>query len=479
MLHAAATHTLPKAHVERFRQFLADRLGWSFPAHREPDLLRALAGLADVLHLPSLTDCVNHLAGGSWDQRQVESIASYLTVGETHFCRHWHDFEALRDHVLPERYAQCSREGRGLRLWSAGCSSGEEPYTLAALLDQHLPQTMNRLRILATDINPRSLAKAREAEYTEWSFRETSAAFRRQYFNDQGDGRQRLIPRIQRHVHFDFLNLADRTYPSPATDTGGMDLILCRNVLIYFTKEHIVAVLTRLRQALAPGGVLLVSPCESALVPRDLFRATRFGGTFVFRDVREAQPTEPPRPRTHAQRRQRKPRQQADCSQEGRKLYQEGRYEAAAGLLSAAAKTAPSTASVADSVRALANSGCLAEAIAACDHALRDAPFDTGLHYLKGTVCQEASNPDLARESLRRVLYLDPTHILAHVLLTNLMRESGRASEAERHLHAAMMLLDAKASSDPVAGADGLTVGQIRHALMTIANQPPQLDHPP
>src|SRR3990170_1598225 len=193
-------------------------------------------------------------------------LASHLTVGETYFFRDHALFEALEKQILPSLIA--ARRAQGLlqlRLWSAGCATGEEPYSLAILLDRLLPDRSRwALTILATDINLEALHVAQRGVYRQWSFRNTPEWVRTRYFHHRDGETFEAAPDIRQTVVFAPLNLNDGSYPSVVTNTVAMDLIFCRNVLMYFTPQAQRASVARLQGALVTGGWLVVSPAEAS-----------------------------------------------------------------------------------------------------------------------------------------------------------------------------------------------------------------------
>src|SRR4051794_31178619 len=166
-------------------------------------------------------------AGGRADL--FAAFAARLTIGETHFFRVAPQIAALQETVLPDLLARRADQRR-LALWSAGCSSGEEPYTLAILLRDLLPdQERWAISILATDLSEPALDEARRACYREWSFRETPEQIRQRHFAREGDT-WRLNETIRQMVRFKRPNLAADPLPAPSATLPALDLILCRNV---------------------------------------------------------------------------------------------------------------------------------------------------------------------------------------------------------------------------------------------------------
>lgn len=171
------------------------------------------------------------------DDARLGRLVELLRVGETRFWRHPRQLRALRRVALPELIADCEREGRPLRVWSAGCASGEEPYTIAALLRHVAPDLP--LEIRATDLSPEALERARRASYAEERVRDVPDAIARTLFRKVG-ARFEVQPAIRELVRFEVGNLLQDPYPE------AQDLVLCRNVLIYFDAVTRAQVLERL-----------------------------------------------------------------------------------------------------------------------------------------------------------------------------------------------------------------------------------------
>src|SRR6185369_3291595 len=134
--------------------------------------------------------CIERLVSGQLDKEQLETLAGHLTIGETYFFREQSSFDILENSILPDLIA--SRRGRGqrLRIWSAGCSTGEEAYSLAILLSRLIPDQREwQITILATDINSSALGKAVQGVYSDWSFRGVPQWIRQRYFKKTHDGR--------------------------------------------------------------------------------------------------------------------------------------------------------------------------------------------------------------------------------------------------------------------------------------------------
>ncbi len=270
----------------RFRDLLQKRCGLSYPEHKRADLLHNLGQVTVATGHGSLellySDALNNEA--TW-----ETIVSHLTIGETSFFRNKPQFDAMRQHIVPELIKR-RQDLRSLRLWSAGCASGEEPYSLAMLLTDLLPDIHEwHISILATDINPNFLKRAREALYGNWSFREMPEEQRDRFFTREQQ-RWRLHEHIRRMVTFARLNLAEPCYPSLTNATWALDIILCRNVTIYFSEAVTRQIADQFYRALLPGGWLVVGHAEPQASIYHQFEVHNFPNTVVYRKPLEAAP---------------------------------------------------------------------------------------------------------------------------------------------------------------------------------------------
>jgi chemotaxis protein methyltransferase CheR len=190
--------------------------------------------------------------------------------------------EALEHDVLP-RLIEENRQARRLRVWSAACSTGEEPLSLAMLLHAHHPRLAHwEIQILATDLRTRALEGARRGLYRDWSFRECPQRFKDRYFKRQPDGQYLVDSKIRAMVQYEKFNLAQEALPWQLAPAAAFDLILCRNVLIYFAPESITELLRRFYDSLREGGWLIVSAAEAQAIIHEGFDHVRIGGAFFF-----------------------------------------------------------------------------------------------------------------------------------------------------------------------------------------------------
>jgi chemotaxis protein methyltransferase CheR len=302
----AANQRLGYGDYLRFRDLILERSGLYFHEKKQRDLeiglFKALKDApTDIADLNSYYRFLKEAASPA-AKAELDRLINLLTIGETYFFRDSAQFDALINQVLPQlialkRARAIAAAGSKappipqLRLWSAGCASGEEPYSLAIALRELLPDIDNwRIYILATDINHDALVRARQAEYSDWSFREERArALRSRYFMGQAK-RLRLKPEICRMVTFAHHNLAEDNFPSVVTNTLAMDLILCRNVTIYFPEAVTRRVVDRFYLTLADGGWLAVGHSEPSLTTYRAFQSRNFPGAVLYQKTGEPSP---------------------------------------------------------------------------------------------------------------------------------------------------------------------------------------------
>lgn len=235
-------------------QLIHDRYGLVIHVDQAGALSRTLADACREFHCtpeeylqklkvcPSSSPLVTYLIGG-------------ITVGETYFFRDRPQMDLLEKVLLPRLINRRRLEGNlSLRIWSTGCSTGEEIYTVAMMLHD-LIKDLDRwdVQLLGTDINREALKKAAAGVYGKWSLRSIEDRYKAKYFLTR-DKLFELTPAIREMVRFDYLNLMDNTYPSPLNGTGEQDIILCRNVLIYFDNEPVRQIINKLKGCLAPDG---------------------------------------------------------------------------------------------------------------------------------------------------------------------------------------------------------------------------------
>ena len=211
---------------------------------------------------------------------ELKNLISCVTVGETYFLRNKDHWRAFKKFVLPRIIDSKNGKNRSVKIWSAGCSTGEEAYTIAVSLLESLPFPQNwDIKIMATDINEASLAKARAGVYTRNAFRGVEEQWVKKWFTEK-KGAYRIRKEVRKIVDFSSLNLVSQNrFPSAYTDP---DIIFCRNVLMYFRKEVYMRVIKQFAECLKPGEFLFLGHAEGAMARQDNFKSINCCDTFIF-----------------------------------------------------------------------------------------------------------------------------------------------------------------------------------------------------
>jgi chemotaxis protein methyltransferase CheR len=397
------------------------------------------------------------LAGGAGpdaivaDESLRDQVMADLTVGESYFFRDPAQFEFIREVVLSSLLR--AHPAAPLRVWSAGCATGEEAYSLAILLRE--AGLAGRSHVIGTDIVRHRLAHARRARYTRWSLRGASEQVEQAYFRRQG-ARFELLPAIRRSVIFRYLNLGDPRFAQAGSDFAGMDLILCRNVLIYFSPPAVARVAGALLDCLSDSGWLLLGGADPPLGSLVECETVLTGAGVAYRRKRNRSPsiparTEPvvrPAPFPAEAFPQLSP-VASDSARDSVLNDSPSRPERKADHVPAPVR------GTLEQVRFLADAGQLQEAGLLCAAALEQSPVCAELHYLQALLLTDAGLHREAADAAARALYLDRALVPAHLALGCALVRLGESERARRAFRNAEELLAVMTPSDEVPGSGG------------------------
>ena len=362
---------------------------------------------------------------------ELQPLLDEVTIQETHFLRNPPQVRALADQVLPELLRIAEIRGRRLRIWSAGCSTGDEPYTIAMLLRELLPTTAGwDVKVIGTDISEGALALAAEATYGPRALRLVSPERRARFFTPMSDGRYAVRDEVRELVEFRRHNLVHDRPPG-----DGLDLVLCRNVTIYFNRDTTRALVRRFHSSLRDGGFLFLGHSETLWQISEDFRLVALGSgdsaAFVYR--RQDAATSPGATSTGrtplTAPREPVPRQ----------------AESQARPINGPPATVPLDDGSYDvrvaAVREALATGRYDDATRLALRAAEAAPLRAEAHYLLGLALVELGRDDQARAALRRAVYLEPAAGLAHFLLAGALARCGDRAAAAREYRAAAQTL--------------------------------------
>lgn len=495
-------------------EIIAVSVGLHYPRERWYDLERGIGSAAKEFGFEDIESCIRWLASSPLTKHQIEILACNLTVGETYFFRDKKIFEILEERIIPELVSVYGTSQRCLRIWSAGCATGEEPYSLAIMLKKMTPKLQKwNVTILATDINSRFLQKASKGVYTDWSFRETPEWVKEEFFEKTEEGYFKIYPEIREMVTFSYLNLVEDSYPSLLNNTNAINIIFCRNALMYFTDNKMDAVIQKLYRSLIHGGWLVVSPCEISKVLSSRFLMVSFPGATLYRKEPESSrvierifsqeiplykaycETEASsqilyRPQEKVSVEEFQSQSTLDTGEgferreisdlkgqyeEAFGLYRQGFYqetvEKLAALLSKNKEIKHSMACRKEAIilliRAYANQGKLHEALEWCEKAVVMDKVNPGFYYLRATLLQEQGYLEESVKYLKRALYLDSNFTLAHFALGILSRKKGKLKESGKHLKNALSTLNNLNEEDILPESEGITARRLKEIIVS------------
>jgi len=264
------------------REYIYARSGIAIPSTRKYLLENRLSSRLRSLKMQSFGDYLTHLRRGADKGREEGMLFELVTTNETSFYRNTAQLDVFQNAVLPEILEQ-KRAGRDQRLhvWSAGCSTGEEPYTLAIIIQEVLGAELSRWRALisAHDLSQAVLKAAKDGFYGDYALRTTPKDILHRYFSQDGD-RFQVSPQVRRLVRFGQLNLNDA---EQIRRVERADVIFCRNVIIYFDEDMKKRVMRGFVDRLAPGGYLFIGHSETLHNLTDAFEAIRHPGAIVYK----------------------------------------------------------------------------------------------------------------------------------------------------------------------------------------------------
>lgn len=445
--------------LRAFRHLVVELFGLEFTPATLAELQAALRQGLETHRLRTLEALFHRLEGEDPAGEAWRPVRERLTVGETFFFRDAAQLETIRSQVFLPIATQ--ERPRRIRLWSAGCSTGEEAYSLAIMALGIFPEAEGwHVEVLGTDIHEGSLAQAKRGIYREWSFRGVPAGFREQWFHES-KGHWQLQPAIRHHVQFKLHNLVQDPFEPLAEE--GFDLILCRNVFIYFPLPQRLRIAQAFMKALRPKGALVLGHSELGHDVAGLFRVEKHPDSIMIRPEGHETPAAPlrPAPQPCPPPIEMKPRQTSPAKHhppKPRNLIKEASDAMAAGEHGRALKISQSLVTanprqeeaVRLNVQSLANLGKLAEAQAMLTESLARNPLSVPLNYLHSLLASEQGQTSETLKSLDRVLYLEPDHVAARMDRAHLFEVQNRLPDAARDLDRAIEILGRMDGQDPV-----------------------------
>jgi chemotaxis protein methyltransferase CheR len=434
----------------RLKEFIIQATGLHYFQDKDGDLSDRISKRLSAVSVNDCATYLEQLKSGTAGECELDELITELTIGETYFFRHTEQFDALRNIVLPQLIER-NRDTRRLRIWSAGCSSGAEPYSIAILLREHFEHLIAGwdVKIIGTDINKDFLSRAQSGLFEEWAFRGTSPDIRSRCFSQSGKSWQ-IGREFRERVSFQYHNLITHPYPSALHNLFDFDLILCRNVVIYFSHDNFRELVARLERCLVPDGWLLVGHSEPHLEVFRSFRTISVPGAILYQRSETAAPPPtvfnlPPLPAmewTHA-------------------VLAEPQLPPAP--LAAVAEKSGGL----DAVRGLMNSGDWPAAAKCCNDELSRDSISIDAHFLNALILEHLGQHADSEQALRKVIFLDRNFVLAHYYLALRLQNNHDHRGAIRSFENVLRLLATMDPSRVYADAEGMSGSDMQQFAQT------------
>lgn len=483
----------------QIKLLIAEKTGLLIRELDEGKLREVIAGRIKHYKLSGAEDYYLLLqAAPAQSEAEWQKLISLITVGESYFFRDKGQFALLKDQILPELIA-VRQPMRSLKIWSAGCSTGEEPYSVAILVDELLPQRDGwQIRILGTDINPEAIDKARRGVFTKWSFRMCGKDLQRHHFTPRKDEWE-IMERVRNMVELRCGNLLDRS-DDLTSDFSNVDLIICRNVFIYFNKEAIAQVMERFTRCLREGGYLLTGHGElhghglvlkgfgtrvfqDSLVYQKLGAVAAVTGLDLQMAERERQSSpavtpEVPKPKgvAHKQKAHRKiekPEFKVEAARtpempsELEALFRRGDYAGSITLGESLIAGAPHNFAILHLLaQAYANVGEHDKAAGLCKKMMELQTHSAKPYFWLAQIAEAQGDYEAAKKLLKKAIYLDLTFVAAYLELSGLYERENDRKRAGTMRQTALALLKGLAPDQIVECYQEITAGELVRYLM-------------
>ncbi|MBN1193260.1 MAG: tetratricopeptide repeat protein [Coriobacteriia bacterium] len=444
----------------RFRDLLHSQSGIYLEESKFDSLRISLVARATRLGYATMADYYTALAR---DHREFNELLNLVTINETSFFRFPGQFDALRARVLPEVMANKTGGNRALRIWSAGCSTGEEPYSISmTLIDAGVEALGYKPQVLGTDVSTKALARAKAGIYGKRAMMNVSEDVVGRYFEPTASGDYRVNERVRGCVDFGYQNLIKEPYPLSLM--GSWDVIFCRNVTIYFRLESTRRVVANLYDSLNEGGYLFIGHSETLTSINDDFEAVEVDGVFLYRKPSSRKSFALGNPLSSARGpRVAKPVPDAGVAPTGltaesardisaaeveellvkaRANLREGRPQA---VLETVEEVLAADHNNAEahllSAYVHADAGDYDEAMHASSRALAINPLLPVAHYILGIIYQRRGDTVRAVSELKKAIYIDADFVLAHLNLANMHKAQRKWESAAREYENALKAL--------------------------------------
>jgi chemotaxis protein methyltransferase CheR len=467
-------------------------LGLDFQPNQWPDMERRVIAAANDLKLNTSVDAIYEwLSKSQLTTIELNTISSHLTINETYFFRETTALELFTHIIVPSLINERRGKNERIKIWSAGCSSGEEPYTLAMILNEHFPELANwDVTILATDISPNAIQKALHGEYTDWSFRNTDNNIKNKYFTATAKN-WKISSKLKKMISFSYLNLSKNSYPSSVTNTEQVDVIFCRNVMMYFTPQIIKEVSARFKDSLVENGWFITSQVELNDDYFSNFERVNYQNGIFYQKANK--PKEPLRLKQNIQSSvvrtlttKEKPKrelvstltkkvvpvseirvQPAPISPET--YFQRGEYKNCIECcLKNISQGGLNIKLFTVLIKSYANLGMFHDCQKELSRIINSNEATADMYYIYASLLNEQNDLTLTELNLKKAIYLNHNHILSHLMLGDIFMKTNKRNLAIKHYENIIRITTDINENEIVPQSDGLTVGRIKELSESI-----------
>ena len=451
------------------RDYIVAATGLEYYTEKPLALAEQVAGRIAELDLVDCRAYLECLRDPSVGETELDNLIVTLTIGETHFFRHREIFDALRDVALPE-ILERNRATKTLRIWSAGCSTGAEAYSLSILLRREMRHAFAgwKVSIIGTDINRTVLSRAMEGRYEDWAFRGTTPDLRRECFEEVPSAKSwHIAPEFKEGVTFHYHNLVRHPFPSLAHNLVAFDLILCRNVLIYFAPEVVRHTISHFAECLLPGGWLAVGHSENSEQFQNWFEVVNVQGATLHRKpLSNAAEGSENSLKTKSNRPPKHPHSRLIRTKGSSVTTSTPRSHRSAPPSKTPKSTPRSSSAEVERVRALADQGNIVDAWDLCRSVANKHPRSPVVHFYSGLLLDQMARHRAALNAFERAINLEQGFVLAHYYSGLVQHKLANTSAAAKSFRNVMHLLEGQERSDSLPNGEGLNVGE----LLELAN---------
>jgi chemotaxis protein methyltransferase CheR len=491
--------------------FFLNEFGFNFTPSQKKDLERVLIHAeAESNNIPK-GSLIKKILNRELTKDEYNAIVKYLTIGETYFFREKKSLDILTDEILT-RWLPIKEK---IKIWSAACSSGEEPYSLAIFFKEKFAQQYDsKFEIWGSDINPEFIERAKKGEYREWSFRNCPPFIKKKYFVEVGKNLYRLDDEIKNAVNFQLVNLAAKTFPEPFNILDYFDIILLRNVLIYFSSETIKTLLERVFNILSPGGYLITGVTEIAFQNYSKFKPVKFKGIKIFQKDLNFNPYEKKREsaniyvsKKEKSRNELKHKKLSSFAYgksisnrderivtkrkieaasvpdklsfpEIKKMFEAEEYEELLERTQPLLENLDKNKLADDNLRGILFLTCktfsilgkIEQAIEICEKITAVFKLDENFFYFLAVLLNEEGKTSDALKNLDKALFLNHNFAMANFLRANLLFKLNKNDSAKKELKNTLNILQNMDDNLILEEADGLTVGSLKKIVENMAD---------